>query len=513
MVLFLGVGAADAQGRVGPRVRRAATGESAPRGARSPLGRAPIQRGVEGEAAPRSGNADSARRAAPEGAPLSSIGRGRWQTPSGLLLGRGALRAVLNHAADNPRANGTHGVFEGGRRGALSVVNEAWSRARQGGEGVTVESGRNGSRVITVEMGRRVGFVGGAERSHPPASKVRLIVTRNELIAAHPVGEPSAARTAQNTGGNQGRQRQYAPGTNPRNPMVNRGRPWSAVPGTNLRPRQEAASASEIAGRLRERANVPEAIANRGADHIRLGSPTPAARTSAVDSLVVRNGYVMSYNQERLVPNWVSWRVSPGDVAGGSGGANRSMRLDNFRADPALPSNWARATPDDYRNSGYTRGHIVASGERQANVRANGSTFVMTNMMPQTQANNGGAWNHVEHFVRNRAREGSEVHVIAGPGFDGPARTIGANGVAVPDFTWKVAVVMSPGQRFRDLDASNVVAIRVPNTTEVGRDARPYRVTVAEIEAATGMRFFSNLPSDVAERLRSTGTQVDIGSP
>ena len=90
------------------------------------------------------------------------------------------------------------------------------------------------------------------------------------------------------------------------------------------------------------------------------------------------------------------------------------------------------------------------------------------------------------------------------------AHTIGRNRVAVPDFTWKVVVLTRAGQSLRDIDESTrVIAIKVPNSNDVVTNVSGYRVSVAEIERATGFHFFTNLPRDVATALREKVDEVD----
>ncbi len=134
-------------------------------------------------------------RAASGGGVLRSAGSRVWQSRAGLRYGAdpnfgNRVRHVLNHAADIPSRSGAHGVLDAGRRGALGVVDEAWQIAQRGGSGVSVST--QGTRTVyTVDMGRRVGFVGGragAAAGNPAASHLRLVVQGGrDIITAFPV--------------------------------------------------------------------------------------------------------------------------------------------------------------------------------------------------------------------------------------------------------------------------------------------------------------------------------------
>src|SRR4029450_13191152 len=100
---------------------------------------------------------------------------------------------------------------------------------------------------------------------------------------------------------------------------------------------------------------------------------------------------------------------------------------------------------------GYSRGHMVRSGERTASKRENDKTFVFTNMLPQAVNNNTGPWNAFENYYRDQVSQGRMLaHVIAG-GIFGKA-PIQARGVAVPSATWKVVALLRPGQTPDQID-------------------------------------------------------------
>lgn len=124
---------------------------------------------------------------------LKQTGRLTWMSPAGLVYrGRDAqgltrVEHVLRHAADQPGRQGSHGVFEGGNDKALAVVDEAWELVKT----KKIEPKKEGDRLAyTVPMGRRIGFLGGksgANRKHPPLTKVFLVIRKPaDVITAFP---------------------------------------------------------------------------------------------------------------------------------------------------------------------------------------------------------------------------------------------------------------------------------------------------------------------------------------
>jgi endonuclease G len=202
--------------------------------------------------------------------------------------------------------------------------------------------------------------------------------------------------------------------------------------------------------------------------------------------------YVASYNPANKVPNWVSWNL------------NRSYlghlpRRNDFRADTLLPSNFPRVTPEEYRQSGYDRGHMCPSADREDSPEHNGATFLMTNIMPQLHELNAGPWEQLEERERELAkRPGTELFIIAGGVFANPPPTIG-HGVAVPKANYKIIVVLNGGRSAADVTPdTEVIATIMPNERAAGMHPwTDYVTSVDEIERQSGYDFLSKVPEDV----------------
>jgi endonuclease G len=265
-----------------------------------------------------------------------------------------------------------------------------------------------------------------------------------------------------------------------------------------------SAIAWDAAGNAGTSASVPISVLNAvgGAVsiHTALGLPGPAS--SSMESLTaylsVKPQYVLSYDGVRRAPNWVGWELNAqwlGDVA----------RQNDFRPDDTLPEEMPQAQVSDYAGSGWDRGHLCPSEDRTATVADNRSTFYLTNMVPQADAVNTGPWERLEAYLRQLAAAGKEIFVVAGGVFSPAGKTIGADAVAVPWATFKVAVVLdSPGQGIADVSsATRVISVLVPNDASVPRTAdwRSYRVSAREVEKATGFTLFADVPHEVREVL------------
>ena len=230
--------------------------------------------------------------------------------------------------------------------------------------------------------------------------------------------------------------------------------------------------------------------------NILLGMPSRAAKNPD-DFLVERPQFVMSYNKSDGGPNWVSWHLDASTLG--------DVQRGNFRPDPLLPPDW-QIRPNDYRASGYDRGHVCPSGDRTATEEDNDATFVMSNMLPQTAALNQHLWKSLEDYSRELVSQGNELYVVAGG--IGSAERIGGGKVNVPKQCWKVAVVLPDGDGdLSRIDGNTrVIAVLMPNQQSdavAQAEWSQYSTSVAQIEKATGLDFFAELPASVRRKLES----------
>jgi endonuclease G len=198
--------------------------------------------------------------------------------------------------------------------------------------------------------------------------------------------------------------------------------------------------------------------------------------------------YTLSYNRSKATPNWVAWRLD-------SSWLGSTPRQDDYRPDPALPLGWYQVQDADYSGSGYDRGHMCPSGDRTNSVANNSATFLMTNFVPQNHDNNTGPWEDLESYCRTLAAQGNELYIFTGP--VGNIGTIAQGRIVVPQYTWKVVLVLPNGSN--DLQrigkTTRAFGIIVPNFPPVNTQApwRNFRVTVDQVESLTGYDFFSQV--------------------
>lgn len=231
--------------------------------------------------------------------------------------------------------------------------------------------------------------------------------------------------------------------------------------------------------------------------HITLGNPSNATPSmeNPDNYLIEKPQYVLSYNQKKGTANWVSWQLNKSWLG-------NVERQDDFRPDDSLPENWYQVRPNDYRNSGYDRGHLIPSADRTANERDNSATFLMTNIIPQSPDNNRETWRELEEYSRELVQQGNELYIIAG-GYRKKA-TLAEGKVTIPSRTWKIIVVLKPSSGVRGVNKNTrVIAVDMPNSNRIRSDWKAYRVSVDKIETATGYDFLSKVSKDIQDAIES----------
>jgi endonuclease G len=231
--------------------------------------------------------------------------------------------------------------------------------------------------------------------------------------------------------------------------------------------------------------------------HLTMGIPTDG--DDADDHLMVKPQYALSYNKKLNNPNWVSWNLDSSYF-----GSTPRFK-GKFIPDESLPAGFYRVRHDDYTNSGYDRGHLVRSEERTKSAADNEATFLTVNILPQYHDMNAGPWLRFEEYCQKLAqKESKELFIVAGGVFSKKPETIG-KGVAVPEATYKIVVVLDRNQSIENVTASTrVIAVSMPNKQGIQRDGWDrYRTTVADLEKATRYNFLPDLPEALQKTLEA----------
>jgi len=155
-------------------------------------------------------------------------------------------------------------------------------------------------------------------------------------------------------------------------------------------------------------------------------------------------------------------------------------RTNKFFPDARLRS-FERATLDDYKGSGFDRGHMAPAGDMPT-AQAMAQSFSLANMVPQAPELNRGVWaKSVEGATRKYAsRATGDVFVITGPVYEPSillSQSVGPGQVRVPKYLFKLVY---------DQDTNRAWAHWLLND-DATRGSKP--ISYAELVKRTGVDF------------------------
>lgn len=207
------------------------------------------------------------------------------------------------------------------------------------------------------------------------------------------------------------------------------------------------------------------------------------------ETLIRHPHFTLRYNESHEQAEWVAYKLTKEQIYG-----------DNQRNDEFLPDELVRtgtASTEDYRGSGYDRGHLAPVADFRFSKEAMLQTCVMSNISPQVHDFNDGIWRLLEEQTREWVKKEKELYIITGPILSKNLKKIGKDTkVSVPDEYFKVIL---------DLNEPEIKAIcflmrNKPSTKSLEK----FIVPIDKIERITGINFFPKLPDDLENKLESS---------
>jgi len=211
------------------------------------------------------------------------------------------------------------------------------------------------------------------------------------------------------------------------------------------------------------------------------------------DQVIHHTGYTLCYSEEHEQAKWVAYELTLDEVQGSID------RTDDFRDDPKVRTGSAEL--DDFRHSGYDRGHLAPAADFSWSEEAMSDTFYLSNMSPQEPGFNRGIWRSLESQVRKWVVRDKVLLVVTGPVLrDVDYKTIGENDVAIPRYYYKVLL---------DIEEPEVkgVGFILPHESS-SKDLSSFAVPINQVEEFTGIDFYHSLKDPLEESLESSYERV-----
>lgn len=200
---------------------------------------------------------------------------------------------------------------------------------------------------------------------------------------------------------------------------------------------------------------------------------------STSGEIIRHKGFALSYNEEHEQAEWTAHELTKENLE-----KDWAKRNDNFLPDAKVAT--GSSTPDDYRRSGYDRGHLVPAADMAWDEPSMAETFYMSNISPQAGNFNKGIWRELEELTRNWAKRFDQLYVITGPVLSlEPKGTIGENEVSIPAAYFKVLLDYEGPDK-------KAIAFVIPN--EVSYEPLfKFATSIDEVEELTGLEFFPDM--------------------
>lgn len=229
------------------------------------------------------------------------------------------------------------------------------------------------------------------------------------------------------------------------------------------------------------------------------GAPEYKGSETPDHTILCRAGYVLSYNTQRLTPDWVLEVLNANRF---KGTADRTTLRNPFAPDPDLKPG-GRSELKDYAASGYDRGHMAPAADMKFSREAMIESFYLSNMAPQVGIGmNRGIWADLERLTRQWVCGHNELIAISGPIYEDASKTVGEDKVAVPTAFYKILY---------DPERKRIIAFVLPNKAvdKAGKSAvealKQFLVKAGDIEDRVGLTFLDALtPRDRTRLLGMT---------
>ena len=206
--------------------------------------------------------------------------------------------------------------------------------------------------------------------------------------------------------------------------------------------------------------------------------------------------YSLEYDADKHHCRWVAFTFDEDnsrDVVG---------RMDTWMWDPKLPQ--SLSTEADFKGSGYSRGHMVASEDRVSSKEANKQTFYYSNVSPQLKSHNAGIWKRLEEKVRAWGRNNNMRKVLyvakGGTIAEGqiePKRLRGK--IVIPKYYWMALLAEDMEGRYHA-----IAFLTEHRKYEKGEgNLQKLALSIDELEDFTGLDFFHNLDDRTEQQVEA----------
>lgn len=241
--------------------------------------------------------------------------------------------------------------------------------------------------------------------------------------------------------------------------------------------------------------DVPDPVPHTGWIELPAGKPAGMENTVFSEYMLDRTtggkrmrNFSMLYDTTHKLAYWVAYPMHSTYLGSLS-------RQDNYALDPNFPASQQVDVTDGgwggRTGTGYDRGHQLPNADRTYSRAENLPVFYCTNITAQWADLNQGIWEQLESKIRNTwTVQCDTLYVVTGAMLpEGNIQYVGSGSrrAAIPEYYFK-ALAKRTGSSY------STIAYKIDNEDPGSSSFDSYRLTVKELETATGFTFFPAVP-------------------
>jgi endonuclease G len=170
----------------------------------------------------------------------------------------------------------------------------------------------------------------------------------------------------------------------------------------------------------------------------------------------------------------VFYKLTQKDLVG-----TKVPRTGSFKSDTLVGT--GSAHPNDYKYTGYDRGHLKPSGDEPIDRVQMKETYYMSNISPQHPSFNRGMWKRLESYVRIVTLVSDSVYIVTGGILSDSLNTLNTTDICIPKYYFKVVHQFLRGKM-------TTYCYLMPNKKLNGK-IEDYLVPISKVEALTKLKF------------------------
>ena len=186
------------------------------------------------------------------------------------------------------------------------------------------------------------------------------------------------------------------------------------------------------------------------------------------DTIYYRDGFCLSYSEKWEQPKWIFYTLKKSDI-----NCSTKIKRKNYWFQNDYNIKTGSSTLEDYKNTGYDRGHLKPSADESCDLNQMKETFLMSNMSPQLPEFNRYIWKNLESYVRKNVFDYDSIQIVTGGNLNEKLAYIGINKVGVPKHFYKVLI------KFKN-NKKTIECFYLPN--KKNENFNDFKITKEELE-------------------------------